>query len=212
MMTIIFFQTIAKFDARDKPVIKQISYIVESLSTMYSTDGKFGQADIRSDLMSPIMAYVEKVLIKDVENIVVAALNFPSQQLLYLQRLVEEFCDATLKSVADNFGNFGLMTWCPLLAKICLEVGILKFENIHFEFQRSGESKLLKKSLEFYENSFIVFNQVTQCYKLITMSSCRKKTQTYINVVSKCIFSWPAIKFYLLYRKVILKSLYIISI
>ena len=156
-----FFQTIAKFDARDKPAMKQISYIVESLSTMYSTDGKFSLADIRSDLMSPIMAYVEKVLVKDVENVVVAALNFPSQQLLHLQRRVEEYCDATLKLVADNFGNFGLMTWCPLLAKISLEVGILKFENIHFEFDRSGESALLKKSLEFYENSFVVFNQVT---------------------------------------------------
>ena len=128
---------------------------------MYSKDGKFSLADIRSDLMSPIMTYVEKVLIKDVENVVVAALNFPSQQLLHLQRRVEEYCDATLKLVADNFGNFGLMTWCPLLAKISLEVGILKFENIHFEFDRSGESALLKKSLEFYENTFVVFNQVT---------------------------------------------------
>ncbi len=107
------------------------------------------------------MAYVENVLIKDVENVVVAALNFPSQQLLHLQGRVLEFCDATLKSVAENFGNFGLMTWCPLLAKICLEVGILKFENIHHEFERSGESTLLKKSLEFYENAFVVFNQVS---------------------------------------------------
>ena len=121
---------------------------------MYSADGKYSHCDIRTDLMSPTVGYVENVLA--VDNDVAQK----SQQLLRLNELLRDFCDATLKSVVDNFGNFGRTTWGPLLSKICVEVGVSKFKEIQLKFERAGESIQLIKSLEFYENAFLVFNEV----------------------------------------------------
>ncbi len=111
--------------------------------------------------MSLTVDYVEHVFAVDND------VTQKSQKLLRLRRLIDDFCDATLKSIVDNFGNFGLNTWAPLLSKICVEVGVSKFKEIHFEFDNSKECTQLIEILEFYENAFLVFIEVRGTIQII---------------------------------------------
>jgi hypothetical protein len=141
---------ISAFNGKDKSEVLQVSHVVESCLEIVSTD------DFKRDLENLIRVNVEFVLTAaDTENLASSVL-----QLEQLISRTEHFCISTLTSITNNFGNFGLMTWCPLLAKVCLEVGLARFELIRSQFKELGDSAKQSKLIEFHTNTFVLFNQV----------------------------------------------------
>ena len=143
---------VATFDAREEHRISQMANIVDSLSI-------FSTADVQARLEASMMKYVEKVIVGCAESNVAWTVKVPTDQLQYLSNSLQSFCIATLKIVSDKFGNFGLVTWCPLLAKICLKVGLNRYDviKVAHESEHYGSTN---RPGEFYENSFLVFTQV----------------------------------------------------
>ena len=147
-------KTISAFNGQDKSEVQQVSHVVESLLQILSTD------DFRRDLEKLITVHVVAVLTADIENPIFMAAITSSVQLDQLMNQIELFIVSTLNTISDNFGNFGLMTWCPLLAKVSLKVGLARFHLIRSQFERSGDFAHLSKSLDFHTKTFVLFNQV----------------------------------------------------
>jgi hypothetical protein len=152
-----FFQefcitAVATFDARQKYSNSQMESILESLSSL-STD------DVQLRLEESMSSYVKTVIVTGGDSKIAFTLKSSTHQLQHLSNILDSFCIATLKIISDKFGNFGLDTWCPLLAKIFIENGLKEYDTVRcaHEAEHYGNPNRL---VEFYENSFLIFTQV----------------------------------------------------
>ena len=128
-----------------------MAVIVESLAQMIPTD------EMSSYLTAPLRSFIISMLLDDSGGDVLRSSRSRIEQL---QTRLESFCLATLQVIDRNFGNFGLNIWCPLLADVCIDVGLSGFKMIYAEFERNGEVNGMTSMMKFHEHSFHVFTQV----------------------------------------------------
>ena len=125
--------------------------IAESLTQMIPPD------ELPKYLRPPMTSFVISALLSDSGG---GVLKSSHRDIEQLQALLESFCLATLKIIYHNFGNFGLTIWCPLLAEVCVDLGISCFKLVYAEFERNGGANGVATMMKFHSHSFHVFNQV----------------------------------------------------